>query len=67
MGCNFSKFNVSRHLDETKSQPHKPSASPGEPQPPPIEHQPPQVESEPLPGVDSDPSTVGNEGVYCYC
>ena len=57
------------HLDETKAQPHKPSTSPVEPQPPPIEHQPLQVEPKLLPshGVDNNPSTVGKEGVYCYC
>ena len=53
-------------LDETKSQPHKPSPSPVEPQLPPIEHQPLQVEPQLLPGVDHDPSTVGNDGVYGY-
>ena len=56
------------NLDETKSQPHKPSPSPVEPQPPPIEHQPLQVEPQLLPEVDNDPSTVGigKEGVYGY-
>ena len=55
-------FNVLHHLDKTT---HMPSASPVEPQPPPIEH---QVEPQLLPDheVDNDPSTVGNEGVYCY-
>ena len=57
--CN--KFHT---LDETKSQPHKPSPSLVEPQLPPIEH---QVEPQLLPGVDSDASTVGKKGVYGYC
>ena len=59
-------FNVSHHLDETKSLPYKPSPSSVEPQPPPIEHQQLQVEPQLPPEADSDPSTVGNEGVYCH-
>ena len=51
------------HLDETKSQPHKPSPSRVEPPPPPTEHQPLQVEPQLLPEADNDPSTVGNKGV----
>ena len=57
-------FNVSHHLDESKSQPHKPSPPSVKPQPPPIEHQSLQGEPQLLSGVDNDPSTVGNEGVY---
>ena len=61
VSCNFY------YLDETKSQPHKPSPSPVEQPPPPIEHQPLEVEPHLLPGIDNDPSTVGKEGMYCYC
>ena len=55
------------HLDETKSLPHKPSPSPVKPPPPPIEHQPLPAEPQLLPGIDNDPSTALNDGMYCYC
>ena len=60
--CNVHCHN----LDETKSLPHKSSPSPVEPPPPPIKHQPLLVKPQLLPGVDSDPSAVGNKGVYGY-